>query len=72
MGAFFGFTAFILALFAIGAVVEENLRKAAMFGAAFAVCCVIVMMGTPKLTTSFASTECHTDWDGFSNGDVCD
>lgn len=60
-----------LAVMVIGALMESNLRKAAIWGAAFLGCIVVILTTTsPK---PFAHvTECYTDWDGRSNSSVCD
>lgn len=72
MSGLFGFIAFILALFTVGALMEENMKKAGMFAAAFVVCSIIIIsLGSNGIRIT-EQRDCRIDWDGFSNGEVCD
>lgn len=72
MAAFFGFIAFILAFFCVGALMEENLRKAGMFAAAFVVCSAIILASGTHGNRTSVQRDCWIDWDGFSNSEACD
>ena len=66
-----GIVGFVLALFVVGAFMENDLRKMAKYGAALAACLFVVLVATkPK---PFAHvTDCYVDWDGRANSTVCD
>lgn len=66
-----GVVGFVLALFVVGAFMENDLRKMARYGAALALCLVVVFVATrPK---PFAHTvSCSVEWDGRANSEVCD
>lgn len=67
-----GIVAFVLVLFAIGGFMQGDMGKVLKFGGAFAVCAVLILMtGGPSRHTG-GSQNCHIDWDGFSNSEVCD
>lgn len=72
MSGFFGFIAFILALFCVGALMEENMKKAGMFAAAFVVCSIIVISIGSNGISITQQRDCYIAWDGFSNSEVCD
>lgn len=72
MAAFFGFVAFIVALFCVGALMEEDLKKAGYFAAAFIVCSVIIISSGSHGNRTVVQRDCVIDWDGFSNSEVCD
>lgn len=71
MSGLFGFIAFILLLFCGGALMEENMKKAGIFAAAFLVCSIVIIsMGSHGVRMT-EQRNCVIDWDGFSNGEVC-
>lgn len=72
MSGLFGFIAFILALFCAGALMEENMKKAGVFAAAFLVCALIVVSLGGHGASTIVQRDCWIDWDGFSNSEVCD
>lgn len=70
MSAFFGFIAFVVALFAVGAFMEGNIRRAGLFAAAFVACGVVIVAFDRPRAISLAS-DCFTEWDGRTSRTVC-
>lgn len=66
-----GVVAFVLVLFVIGAIMEQNGRGVLKWGVALAVCVVAMLTLTKPLPYSTA-TNCFIDWDGRANVEVCD
>lgn len=66
-----GVVAFVLVLFVIGAVMEQDRQAFLKWGAALAVCVVAILTLTKPLPYSSA-TNCFIDWDGRANVEVCD
>jgi len=66
-----GFVGFVLLLFVIGALMEEEVGKALKWGAALAVCVVAILTLTSPRPYSSASN-CFIDWDARANAEVCD
>lgn len=65
-----GVVAFVLVLFVVGAIMEQNGRGVMKWGAALAVCTVAILMLTKPLPYSNA-TNCFIDWDARANVEVC-
>lgn len=66
-----GVVAFVLVIFVIGAIMEENGKGVLKYGAALAVCVVAILTLTKPLPYS-SGTNCFIDWDGRANAEVCD
>lgn len=65
-----GIVGLVLALFAVGGFMEGDMGKVGKYGAGFAVCAVLILMtGSPR--SGGGSQDCHTDWDGRANSEVC-
>jgi hypothetical protein len=70
MAAVLGIVAFVLTLFVAGAFMENDLRKMAVFGAAFLACCILTLMFVQPQRGGYQ--DCYIDWDGRSNSTVCE
>lgn len=67
-----GIVGLVLALFCVGGFMEDDMAKVGKFGAAFVVCGVLILMTAGPSRNSGGSQNCHIEWDGFSNPEVCD
>ena len=73
MGAILGIVGFVLALFVVGALMERNLRKAGLFGAALLGCGILIMSIDGNRGRHYpASKNCWTEWDLRTSRTVCD
>lgn len=71
MSAILGIVAFILVLFVVGSLMERNLRKAGIFGAALMGCAILIMSFDGN--RSYRETaNCWTEWDLRVSRTVCD
>jgi len=71
LAAVLGVIGLVLALFAVGGFMEGDMSKVGKFGAGLAVCAVLILMTSGPNRTTGASQNCHIDWDGFANSEVC-
>ena len=71
MGAILGVVGFILVLFVVGALMERNVKKAGIFGAALAVCSVLIIGLGDRPSSKVAGTDCYTEWDMRVSRTVC-
>jgi hypothetical protein len=65
-----GIVALCLLLLAVGGFMEGDIGKVAKFGTLFAICAIV----SAFTATSHpgASQNCHIEWDGRANSEVCD
>jgi hypothetical protein len=71
IAAVLGIAGLVLALFAVGGFMEGDMSKVGKYGSGFAVCAVLILM-TAGPRTGGGSQNCHIDWDGRANSEVCD
>ncbi|TPM53275.1 hypothetical protein FJ959_22365 [Mesorhizobium sp. B2-2-4] len=71
LAATLGILGLVLALFCVGGFMEGDMAKVGKFGAGFVLCAFLaIMTGAPH--SGGGSQNCHIDWDGRANSEVCD
>ena len=72
MAGLFGLLAFVAALFAIGALMEGNMKKAGLFACALVVCGGLILASPSGNYVGSLPQNCSIEWDGRANSEVCD
>lgn len=67
-----GIVGLVLALFCVGGFMEGDIAKAGKFGAGLGVCLVLIFLTSAPGQRTGGSQNCHIDWDGRANSEVCD
>jgi hypothetical protein len=67
-----GIIGLVLALFCVGGFMEGNMAKAGKFGAGLAICLGLILITSGPSRNTGGGQNCHTEWDGRANSEVCD
>jgi hypothetical protein len=65
-----GIIGLVLALFCVGGFMEGDMAKVGKFGAGFVVCGLLILF-TSVPSRNTGGQNCHIDWDGRANSEVC-